>query len=450
MRLIVRLLLFIAVFFSPRLHAQTTHETTVRIRIINESKEPLPLATITVMNVPDTIHKQQQITDSNGLAIMKLIPMRPYLFRISSVNYQPIEKNITIKTENASYTFFAKSAQNTLKDVVVTARKPLMRQEDDKTIVEPENLALASTNAYEIMEKVPGLFVDQDGNIFLNSTTPAKVYINGREQKMSTADVATLLKSLPPNSIASIEIIRTPSAKYDASTSGGIVNVVLKKGVKIGLTGSVNAGMNQGFYGNQFAGINLNNSNGGSTGYLSLQVSKRNTFEELESSRFFTPDSLLNQQAFTKYPTNSFYLGYGLGYELPKRWELNYDGRISYNRSNNDSKNSSQILEASNQVMASSNESDVRNSQKSLYIIQSITAKKKLDTIGSDWTTDVSATFTPNTSDQDIYTYSFFPSRPSVMGNGQIKNSSNYFTFQSNSKRPNLRSWSKIFLSIFS
>jgi hypothetical protein len=85
-----------------------------------------------------------------------------------------------------------------------------MRQEDDKTIVDPENLAASSTNAYEIMEKIPGLFVDQDGNIYLSSTTPAKVYINGREQRMSTLDIATLLKSLPPNAIASVEILRTP------------------------------------------------------------------------------------------------------------------------------------------------------------------------------------------------------------------------------------------------
>src|SRR5215218_1559615 len=119
-----------------------------------------------------------------------------------------------------------------------------MRQEDDKTIIDPENLASSSINAYEILEKTPGLFVDQDGNIYLNSTTPATVYINGREQKMSTADIATMLKSLPPNSIASIEIMRTPSSKYDASGSGGIVNVILKKGVRIGFTGSVNAGMN--------------------------------------------------------------------------------------------------------------------------------------------------------------------------------------------------------------
>ena len=74
--------------------------------------------------------------------------------------------------------------------------------------------------------------MDQDGNIYLNSTTPALIYINGREQKMSTADIASMLKSLPPNSIASIEILRTPSAKYDASGSGGNSECCFEKGCK--------------------------------------------------------------------------------------------------------------------------------------------------------------------------------------------------------------------------
>ncbi len=105
----------------------------------------------------------------------------------------------------------------------------MITQEDDKTVIDPESLAEASASGYEVLEKTPGLFVDQDGNIYISSLTPATVQFNGREMKMSAADIATLLKSLPPNSISKIEIVRTPSAKYDASGSGGVVNVVLKK-----------------------------------------------------------------------------------------------------------------------------------------------------------------------------------------------------------------------------
>src|SRR4051812_17856196 len=67
--------------------AQLPKETNVHIRILNTAREPVSFATIIILNVPDTIHKQQQITDSNGVALFKLIPMRPYIFRISAINY---------------------------------------------------------------------------------------------------------------------------------------------------------------------------------------------------------------------------------------------------------------------------------------------------------------------------------------------------------------------------
>ena len=85
--------------------------------------------------------------------------------------------------------------------VTVTARRPLISQEDDKMIIDPQPIANTSTNTLEILEKTPGLFVDQDGNIYLTSATPAVVYINGREQRMGAQDIAGILRSLPPDNI---------------------------------------------------------------------------------------------------------------------------------------------------------------------------------------------------------------------------------------------------------
>jgi len=428
----LRLLLLLLSVGITAAAQQGARETAVHFKIVNTVREPLPFATVTILSVPDTIQKQEKITDSNGVVLFRLYQTRPYRIRVTSVNYQPLEKNITIKGDNPTLTLVVNKAEQSLSSVVVTASKPLMRQDDDKTIVDPENLAIASTNAYEILEKIPGMFVDQDGNIFLTSTTPAKIYINGREQRMSTADIATLLKSLPPNAIASVEIMRTPSAKYDASSSGGIVNIILRKGIKIGLTGSINAGMNQGFYGNQFAGINLNNSSGKSTSYLNLQLSKRTTFEELNTDRYFAADSMLRQDAFTKYPAKSIYLGYGLGYDLNNKWEFNYDGRFSYNKNKNTSSNLSDIIQLSTANVTSSNQADVHTNTYNLNISQSVTFKKKIDTVGSNWTTDLSANFTPGEADQYFITYFYKPPRANAEGNGNLKNNMNFYAAQTN------------------
>src|SRR5205085_2337781 len=97
----------------------------------------------------------------------------------------------------------------------------------EKKVIKGEGYFDVNTNAYEVLEKVPGAIVDQDGNVYLSSTTPATIYINGREMKLSNTDIASLLKSLPSGSVSKIEILRSPSAKFDAASSGGIVNIVL-------------------------------------------------------------------------------------------------------------------------------------------------------------------------------------------------------------------------------
>jgi hypothetical protein len=81
-----------------------------------------------------------------------------------------------------------------------------------------------STNTLEILESTPGLLVDQDGGIYLSSATPAIIFINGREQKMSSQDIMTILRSLPPGSVQRIEVIRTPSAT-DIPTHAGLASI---------------------------------------------------------------------------------------------------------------------------------------------------------------------------------------------------------------------------------
>jgi iron complex outermembrane receptor protein len=351
---------------------------------------------------------------------------------MSAVNFQSLEKGIVVKATNQPFILVAQPDNSSLAGVVVTSRKPLMRQEDDKTIVDPETLASSSTSAYEVLEKTPGLFVDQDGNIYLSSTTPATIYINGREQKMSTADVAAMLKSLPPNSIASIEILRTPSAKYDASGGGGVVNVILKKNVKIGLTGSVTLGINQGRYGNQTTGLNLNNNNGKLTTYLVLQAGNRKTYEQIKTDRNFAPDSLLSQDALTVYPSHGFYMGYGFNYQLNKKWEISYDGRVNINRSNNNSTNPSIIKKLSTNQLITSNEALVDNKGKSLNVTNGMNLKYKIDSLGSEWSTDVSFTYAPNKTEQNFVTNFTAPFTATSLGNGTLDNTLHVLSVQTN------------------
>lgn len=406
----------------------------INIQLTENNQSPIIGATIRIVNRADTTTVLNSTTDTLGIARLNLVIDQQYRMTATSVGYKTIIKGIYATGKQSVLKFVMEADNQLLGDVVVTARKSLMTQEDDKTIVDPEPIANTSTSAYEIMEKIPGLFVDQDGNIYLSGSSPATIYINGREQKMSTADIAAILKSLPPNSIEKVEILRTPSAKYDASGSGGVVNVILKKGVKIGFTGSINAGMNQGRYGNQFIGVSLNNSNGKLTSFLNLNYSHRNSFEQIQTTRRFSADKELFQNALTTFPGNQAYMGLGLGYEVNKKWELNYDGRVSYNQNKSSANNESVIRQLNSLEALTHNINTTTNKGNNYGINQGINAKYKIDSLGSEWTTDVSYSYFNNQTNQFFNTNFVLPATSTIGGIGDIGNNRNFVSAQTDIK----------------
>ena len=318
-----------------------------------------------------------------------------------------------------------------LGNVTVISKKPLIKQEDDKTIIDAEPLANSSTNAYEVLEKTPGAIVDQDGNVYLNSTIPATVFINGREIKLSSADLASLLKSLPAGSISKIEILRTPSAKYDAESSGGIVNIVLKKGVKLGTSGTINAGYFQGVYATETAGININKGSGKINSYLSYQFTNRNNFETLNSDRFIKKDtSLLAQKSYTTYPSVNNYISAGVDVAFNSKFNAGYDLRISSTDGRSYALDSSNISNDQTQLLLGKNESDINNKNSSVYIGNVVSGKYKIDTVGSEWTAQFEYNYYKNNNTQVYKNYYHFPFNATLSGDGDNKNNKNIFVFQ--------------------
>lgn len=279
------LLITLSVLFSICSINAFAQTQTLKIKLTERNSASIIGANIVLKERADTTKRQYGVTDTAGVAEFKFNKETQFLMTATFVGFRLLSRGIAVSNKQTSFTFIMEEQTEMLKGIEIVSKKPLMTQEDDKTVVDAEELALTSTSALEVMEKTPGLFVDQDGNIYITSSTPATVYINGREQRMSNADIAAMLRVLPPNSIEKIEILRTPSAKYDASGSGGLVNVILKKGVKIGITGSASAGMNQGVYGNQFAGFNINNNEGNRTSFFNINYTKSNGFNKIENDR---------------------------------------------------------------------------------------------------------------------------------------------------------------------
>jgi hypothetical protein len=426
----LRILFFI--FFVSILKVGFGQAPPLKLRVVDNKNQAIAFANITIQMIDSAISKNQ-VADSNGIANIILQPGKLYMLKTSAVGYQI--DNRTIKFENLnSLKIQLKETNGQLKEVVVTSTKPLIRQEDDKSVVDPEPLAAASTNAYETMEKIPGIFIDQDGNIYLNGLSPAGIQINGRELRMSASDMATLLKSLPPSSIQKIELVRTPSAKYDASGGGGVVNIVLKKGVKIGLNGSVNTGMNQGVYGNQFIGLTLNNTTDKYNSYLNTQYNQNDGYNIVNTDRFLSIDTVLKQTAKTLSPNRSAYIGFGLGRNWTDRFELNYDARISGQSFLNSTNNASILEKISAKKSLSSIASLVENDGSNFNFNQSVRSKLKLDSLGGEWTIDFSYNFIQSNTDQ-TYNNTFFAGGLASKGSGNFTNDRDFITYQTDYKK---------------
>ena len=405
--------------------------TPLKLNIVDGKNQSIAFANISIQMIDSAISKNQ-VADSNGQVNVILQPGKLYKFTTSAVGYQI--DNRTIKFENLnSLKIQLKESNGQLKEVVVTSTKPLIRQEDDKSVVDPEPLAAASTNAYETMEKIPGIFIDQDGNIYLNGLSPAGIQINGRELRMSASDMATLLKSLPPSSIQKIELVRTPSAKYDASGGGGVVNIVLKKGIKIGLNGSVNTGMNQGVYGNQFLGLTLNNTTDKYNSYLNTQYNQNDGYSIVNTDRFLSIDTVLKQTAKTLSPNRSAYIGFGVGRNWTDRYELNYDARLSGQSFINSTNNESILEKISAKKNLSAIASLVENDGSNFNFNQSVRSKLKLDSLGGEWTIDFSYNFIQSNTDQ-TYNNTFFAGGLASKGSGNFTNDRDFLTYQTDYK----------------
>jgi len=430
--------IFLVLFFLivGQVYAQNTQ---VRIKVTDKNGKPFSLALVMYYQKGKTtevfnIQRAKKITvDSMGIAALNVDTTKKYFFRSSWVGYQMTDTILNFATQNEQL-IILKESNSMLNEVVVKSNKPLIRQEDDKSVVDPEPLAASSTNAYETVEKIPGIFVDQDGNIYLNGLSPAAVQINGRDLKMSAADIAILLKSLPPNAIQKIELIRTPSAKYDASGGGGVVNVVLMKGIKLGVNGSLNSGFAQGLYGNQFLGFNLANNNDKLTSYVNAQFSNNNGYSITTSDRSVTLDTLLKQNARTISPNASINMGYGFGKTFGDKWELNYDGRLSQNNSENSTVNASIVKVVSLNKNLSELNSLVQNNATNKFINQSFRAKYKLDTVGGEWINDFALNFSNSNTDQ-VYNNTLISNSNLSRGDGQFGNDRSYFTYQSDIKK---------------
>lgn len=190
--------------------------------------------------------KANVTTGADGSFSFKDVPQGRYAVRAAAVGFSIVRRSVTLTAGNREAkmdTIFLATRQ--LNEALVQAERPTMRLEADRrTYGVDQQIAATGGTATEVLENIPSVEVDQDGNISLRGNTAVEVWINGRPSGLTADNRGEILEQLPAESIDRIEVIDNPPAKYSAEGSAGIINIVLKQGHRAGYYGSVSVGGN--------------------------------------------------------------------------------------------------------------------------------------------------------------------------------------------------------------
>jgi ferric enterobactin receptor len=208
------------------------------------TKKPVDYASISLTKINDNKSLNGGVTDEKGRVTLQNVTPDQYKMLIGFMGYKT--KSITVKTTpekpdaNAGIIYISPT-ESTLKEVAVVGQKAMIENKVDKLVYNAEaDITNAGGDATDVMRKVPMLSVDMSGNVQLRGSA-VRVLINGKPSGTMANSVADALKMIPAEQIKSVEVITSPSAKYDAEGSGGIINIITKKNTAEGTSGSVNA-----------------------------------------------------------------------------------------------------------------------------------------------------------------------------------------------------------------
>ena len=201
--------------------------------VIDETGQPLPYANVALLSPRDSTVITGGVTNESGLFVIPC-EQNGVLARITYVGYRPVYRHC--KTPHLG-TIRMQPDSTRLNGVVVSASAARLKQEPGKFIYKPSPLELAGIDSYELLRYAPLVSVENNTVSILGKGT-STIYINGRKPLMNNVSLMEMLRSVPADRIEKIEIIMSPNSSHKASTTGGIVNIVMKKNPNQGLTGS--------------------------------------------------------------------------------------------------------------------------------------------------------------------------------------------------------------------
>ncbi|MDB5121327.1 MAG: TonB-dependent receptor [Sphingobacteriales bacterium] len=212
------------------------------------TNKPLDYATVTLYRKGSKVPITGSLTDEKGGFKLNEVATGTYTLTITYIGYptktiEPVTTTLS-KPDNNVGSIIVSAGARSLNEVVVVGQQALIENKIDKLVFNAEkDITSAGGNASDVLRKVPMISLDVDGNVSLRGSQNVKILINGKPSGAMASNAADILKSMPADQIKNVEVITSPSAKYDAEGSAGIINIVTKKKNVSGVSGSISGGL---------------------------------------------------------------------------------------------------------------------------------------------------------------------------------------------------------------
>jgi iron complex outermembrane recepter protein len=210
----------------------------------------LAAASVTLLNATDSSWVRSEIADDEGGFTIKDLGFGNYLVMASALGYETGSQRMEIKDSGLhSCTIELGKRDTALKEFTIAAKKPFIEMGLGKMVVNIEGTTTtAGSTVLDLMRRLPGVTVDQNGNVIMRGKEGVLMLIDDRPTYLSGDELAAYLKAMTAEEVAQIELITQPGAKYDATGNTGVINIKLRKNKKEGLNGNVVLSYGQGIY----------------------------------------------------------------------------------------------------------------------------------------------------------------------------------------------------------
>lgn len=381
-------------------------------QVIDGNTKTIEAATITLLKAKDSTVAKITAANKEGKFVFENVSEGKYIVSITAVGHtKGFSEAFEITSSNSAVTLntieLVPLAKN-LTGVTVAAKKPLIEQKIDRTIVNVEAAVTnVGTSAMEVLEKSPGISVDKDGNISLKGKQGVQVYIDGRPTYLAGTDLANYLRNLSSNQLEQIEIMTNPPAKYDAAGNAGIINIKTKKTKQFGYNGSMSSTWSQGRYPKVSESFNFNYRKNKLNLFTTLGYSNRKNWQDLSIQRKFIDHSTkvtkshFDQISRIRENGKSYNAKVGFDYFATKKTTLGAVFTGYYNPGT--FRNQSDVLISDpNDFLLSKTIARTSNDRKWKNFSTNLNFRQAIDTAGQELTADLDYLTYRSTNAQDL------------------------------------------------